>query len=1004
MDLKTILNLSPNKESIAIIKNYLESTISSADFEHAVLKLINIFSYLHEYENVVQYCEKNKDRFEKNQNYNDLLKSLYDSYIKLSLYSKAINCLNERKRYCTLDLEHIINYDEIFLNKSLNKPYKDLLTQAINKNPPEKFNKEYYLLLIDLYIEEKDYISAKAYLKTFYNLYTDRLVRQELEILYQTNDDSLKEVSKYYYDNNISRLDSLIYLIRDYANNNKLSMAATLDSENTDLVSNCSDLYIKKSYYEICTDFYKKMNSKPSVEYNQRQLDDVIKDITKLEKEKLKNKKIHLENIKSSKVVVKDIFTTTPKETNKLTKILKPNFDKYYQTLNDLFLFDTQLNIKVSIIQYLRTLFIYINKSINIKYLELYTNTDNKVYMYKVERLYDKNIILSNLDNTLAKKCFDEKTDLVYTNDEIDNFNSLYTNEKYSDVNILASFYLENIGSLIVNLQSHEDIIFFRLLSSFLVVKLSHLYKSQRLVENIRFYENIIKSDILNTSIIYNDKYVINQKLADLFNISPVGYIQEIYNNMKSIDIDNHKKHINLVLNNINSVYDLEFEYNNRKILQRSISLYDNDILKVISTYFDKTSDNNKIDRLYEMATIDNLTKFYNEYKLISDFDSFINNKFSLLLISLKLKNESFYNENDIQGYFIEFSEYLRQYFSDAQFYKIGYKKFIIKININDIRSVTSLIEDFMLDVNNYQIKSIKYEKFIPYLGVIRYPAVTENKNYSKILQYLHIALNNSYTTKNRFCIFQKKDYDNEIFEQTIIKHINEALDHDIFSLSFIQIVDIESKKVIQYESEMQIKSYDLDYKYLVSLAKRRDKIYSLEKSHIAKVIQFLHTMKSKTNRLVKVTIPISYESFIEKDFVSYVFKLLKKYDIEARFIKFKLDFQTYKLNEISLKINELNQSNILLSTTNYNLFLEFSFESFYYKYKQNLNVKKSSYIKLLQNYTTEYHSNLILYNVSNNDDLKTLKKLSIKYITGNIYRSILPDEIIDKVLNSKNE
>lgn len=995
MNIADILKLDKKESSIALIKSFLSNCPEGYDQKEALFHLINILHDLKKYEELVNELTKNIHIFLNDEKYQTILKFLFNSYIELQNYDRAYEIIEERKK---VDNNENTLYDEIIFNIKINKPYKDLISFAILNTKNLDYISFYYKELINIYINENNFNKAKIILDEYYSISSDKLPFEELFLIEKLGNSNLRETSEKYYNNKITKLVGGIFLLKYYIKINNYQKSSTIESDIENLVNNSNELKLKKIFYEDCLSLYEKMKNKMSITHYGELLDKVNKEILKLDKQ-------------NSKKVISINKTNTPiyksNESNKNKEIIeiedeeiidnKNDFKETLDYINKFMIFDSEMSSKLKFRDYLRTLFIYVESLVKLNYIFIYNTPKKMVYYYKKERLYDKPVIENYFENTFCEKALLHRKNTINYIDEKNNLVNPYSKEKDLLLTKVYTFYLGDNGLISINVDNDDkNRYFYQILSSFILTKLQAINKFDRLFSENRFLKNIIESNISPIMITYNSNYSCNELATKYFEIEKFGFYEIFSSNIHQKYYNIHKEKINKLLRQPNLSDSLLYRYKNKMILENMVSILDNDTIKVISLFIDKTNEIVNERDLQTTANTDLQTSFYNENYLKKTFNEYINTKFSLLMFKLNINNESFYNENDINKYYIEFSNFLKNYFLNAIFFRIQRNLFIVKIENNDIRKVTSLIDNFYLKIKNYQVYSIKFETFKPLCGIVRYPIVTENKNISKIIQYLFVSLSICKQNNLDYYLFQKEDYKQEIQEQEIIKYINTSIDNNIFELYIKQVTDINKNQVFNNETFFRIPNFNLDYKDLIMIAKKRNKLIDLEKLLINKTIKFTKEILLQTSKLIKFTIPISYETFINKDFSNYLFKTLKDYGINPKYIRLKLEFNVYKDNFINLKINELLQNNISLDTINLKLFFKYSFENLYYKYENG--IKENNYIKFLNEYVKNYNSNLIISNVNNKEALENIKKLGVTFVSGKIYKEISKNELFNKI------
>ena len=285
-------------------------------------------------------------------------------------------------------------------------------------------------------------------------------------------------------------------------------------------------------------------------------------------------------------------------------------------------------------------------------------------------------------------------------------------------------------------------------------------------------------------------------------------------------------------------------------------------------------------------------------------------------------------------------------------------------------------------------------------MGILRYPVVTVEKQKDKLLRYLDIALEKAKREReDKYEFFVFRDYEDELFEQQVIDHLNVAIENQNLGLIFNQITDIKKNRVWQYESELVMFNLAIDSKYLLTIAKKRNRLADLERFHIKKVCEFLVELEKETERLIKLTIPVSRETFLDPTFNPYILGLFKKYGIPYEFIRLKCDMDL-RANHYQAQIQELIDHGISLDTTSLEMALSYPFNALHVDLKKE-NLKYNSYLHKMKELLEGFQMALVVRGVKTKDQKEALELLGVSYIEGNIYKQLPAPTLIKKIKES---
>jgi len=350
--------------------------------------------------------------------------------------------------------------------------------------------------------------------------------------------------------------------------------------------------------------------------------------------------------------------------------------------------------------------------------------------------------------------------------------------------------------------------------------------------------------------------------------------------------------------------------------------------------------------------------------------------------------------------FFKEFAQFTKKCFSDGKTYRFDFNQLFVIIPYNDIRSVTKTVKDYLKTLEAYESKVLKYEKFNVNMGILRYPVVTIEKQKEKLYRYLDIALEKAKRErKEKYEFFVYRDYEDELFEQQVIDHLNVAIENKNLGLIFNQITDIKKNRVWQYESELVMFNLAIDSKYLHAIAKKRNRLVDLERFHIKQVCEFLVELEKQTERLIKLTIPISRDTFLDPTFNPYILGLFKKYGVPYEFLRLKCDMDL-RASHYATQIQELIDHGISLDTTSLDMALSYPFNALHVDLKKE-NIKWNSYLHKMKELLEGFNMALVIRGVKTKDQKEALERLGVVYMEGPIYKQLPAPTLIQKIKES---
>lgn len=172
-----------------------------------------------------------------------------------------------------------------------------------------------------------------------------------------------------------------------------------------------------------------------------------------------------------------------------------------------------------------------------------------------------------------------------------------------------------------------------------------------------------------------------------------------------------------------------------------------------------------------------------------------------------------------------------------------------------------------------------------------------------------------------------------------------------------------------------------------------------LERYHLTRVFEFLATLEKETERLIKVTIPISKETFLDPTFNPFVLGLFKSYGIPYEFIRLKFDMEL-RPNHYAPQIMELIDHSIALDTTSLEMALNYPFHALHLDLRKD-SEKWRQFILKVKELLTSYQMACVIRGVKSKDQKEILESMGIQYIEGSIYKEISEATLTQKIKES---
>ncbi len=998
MNTLDILSLEKTEASLSIIKSYLQTQLTKTDYELVFLKMLEVELFLGLSKNVITEGEDFLTNFadENSKHYSKLLKYLFDAALIEKDYDRLTYYLDERKKYGPILDDYLIILDEIKLAKILNEPYVYLLIKVTNSQAPNHVKIEVYEELLHHYLQKEKFLEAYEVFNDMQNVTNEKYYKEELDILYGLGQTAkVLELAESYKDIPEAVIPAVLTLLKVYFEQENYHQMTIIDSEYEPFFEDAS-IEDRIEFYEICVNLYKKLGIRQSEKY----YNDNLKRVKKLETKVKKT-----ETVKEEKKVKAEVTEVVPRKKEATLSSIEEK--RQISNFFDIFIFSENINEKLVLRDYLRTLFIFIDNYITASNYVIYLN-DQRFYHYKKERLYEKRLIEEAINPTIIRNVIEKGHEYFSNPLDFDKNVDIITQLPYSnEVKYVYAIPLEKEGAFLVyfdEVVNDPEIYydFIKLLGALIYSKISRENKIKGFRKENFFLSKIINSDLAPLRIVTESRTTYNSSGQKLLKEDESTYIDHFISKLKSDYIRNYRELIRKMLSSPNQVEEVKYQYQNLYIKEKLVSILDEDEIKVVSVFDDVTKTVIELETSEQKAITDRETNLYNLSHLKSKMNDLTNAKTTFISIELNLDNRHIYGPDNTSLYFKEFAKITDDFFVDGVTYRIDFNELMVTLPYNDIRAVNNILKNYINHLEKYQVTSIPYEQFQVKMGVLRYPVVTNQTNVDMLLKFIDIAKEKSKLRKDTpYHQFTYSDYEEEAFEQTILNYLNDSLEKKNLTLSFVQIIDIKKTVVWQYESEINIPNMKLDNRYIITLAKKRNRIIDLDRHHILKVLNFLVKLSQETKVLIKITIPISEETFVDPTFNAFLIGAIKDRKIPFSFIRLKIDLNNIKTHHHAHKIHELLNTGISLDTTALAMALTYPFNALYIDFNDS-DIKWQTYYGNLSKMLEEFHIALIATNINSKDQIDTLNRLGIKLACGKLYPNISSEKLFNQILEMR--
>lgn len=984
--IEQMLKLNPSNELIKEISEVLENAILTMDQYHKlVIKLLESNYDLKNYNEVITIGSNyyNSNKFNENFDNDNIFKLIIESANHLKKYNISYEYINIRKEHLPIMKQYLALVDLIYFKKATNQSYISDINNLLEDSIPDNIKKDLLNELLSVYLStgnENKVIPLIDELKKCdpHKSYIPNYLKALFNLKFY---DDAKNVALENIDNPNYKKDSVITLLKVYLENKNYHKATILDADYKNNFEGW-DLESQLIVYNLLIELYKELNNKYSTNIYQRLKDKTVRKLKQINKEDL--------------VLIED---EKPEVT--AVKITKTKL-KYISVILELIVKSHQVSNNIKIRDILRDFFIQVETYFEALDYIVFTEKDRILYNYKKNRLYDKPLLKTTYEKTIINEVLKSGNDYFGSYNDFKQFENILTNSPYTnEISYIYAFPILDLGVFIVHLNerindpgTYYDL--FKGINNIIYTILVDHNKVSNLKNSNHFLRKVFDSEIIALKIIEDKIQTSNNKAQKILNVNSIVPVELFLNNLNIIEANHYLETIKELSLKPNTTKEIFYSVGDKQIKETFISILDQDVLKIVSVINDLTLELKEKDALIKNAIMDYETHLLNINALNEDLIKYLNSKGSLILISFNETILPIYGYDVTLQFFKEFGQITKKIFNKGTLYRFSTYELFLYLPINDIRAVKNELNNYFKEINLYESKIIPYEKFSPKMAVIRYPVVTEEKNPAKLFRYLELTLDSLKRMKNNYYLFFEYDiYEKELYEQQVIDLLNTAIKNKNLSLSFNQIID-KNYYVWKYESFLSIDNLDIPTQYLYRIAKKRNRLYELEKYHIEAVLKFLNTLRDETNQLIKVTIPIDKETINNSDFNSFIHETLHTYKIPKDFISFYIHDLNKVNSELLLKLNDLYKNNIAIETSNIDLVLKYPFNTLYLDY--DASNKWLNYLKIIQPLLDQENIDLVIGNVKTSNERDKLINLNINLVKGESYESINSEKLLLKI------
>lgn len=989
MRLKDVLALPKDVNSLQLLQTFLNQPLDYADHMAAFLHYIDILHDVKSYDLLLSESEQLIQRY-KHQSYDDaidrVLEVIIHVYLELNQPKDAKMYLDMREDKLPVLSKHRVYLQLLTYKKMMQAPVLEWLESIIYEDLPKETFIRLAEALLDAYIQAHMFDEALVVFELTDQVFPEAFIIKKCEVYeglkqFQNIIDLIKPIV-----DKSPKPEYLFYLMKAYINTNQNQRAINLEVEYESVFEQTSHDF-KFKFYTFMMDFYKRIDNSISVKLYQAHLNRL----------QAKSKKQPLTKPESKPTLEsKQVQVTLTKEVKKASL---ESIEKLHTW------FEKQLFSQEALQQRdnYRTQFILLNQLIPFDTLVMYEKHRHMLYFFKKERLYDKRLKKQELESSLLQFGIEKGLDGFIDPNVFANYKDVVTQQPYAEEKqlyvyqtdqVLIMYYFKQPASVYAE---HDDLL--RIISLSLFKRYQFEETMQQQVIQSELFNKFLEHPQVVARVYYQGICTYSKAAKRWMHTEDDEPIEPFIKRMNEKDRVSYKDAFRALYNYEEPSKVFDYQFDQRHIQEfASVHVFQEQPL-ILSIFKDSTPHEKAIEEVKAASQVDLITGLHNLQALYDMLPSMLSNKVSILKIELNKNVSYLYGQKSYLNYFKEFGFLTKKLIPDSDVFVYDANHLIVTMPYNDIRAVQSIIKKYMDACHEWDSKTIPQEPFLPYIGIIRYPVVTNEKNIETLLHYLDIALHQGHANNDQMYFFKYQDYEQDVFEQNILNQIHEAINHETIQIGFNQIIDQQANKVWMYESFAYIPTLDVHSKDIQLIAKKRKRTYSLDMSHLKQVMKMLSDMYQKTGKYIKILVPMDKETLTNHAFIFEVAHLFKTFQIPPKIIDINL-VGDLKANVHLQVMSDLKAMGIGIHTSSLKVALYYDVDALHFDIKHP-DAKMTTYLTQIKSWTHLQNIAFVLRDIKSKDIKQLLHKHDLMLIEGPIYKQLTKDALFSKILSN---
>lgn len=413
-----------------------------------------------------------------------------------------------------------------------------------------------------------------------------------------------------------------------------------------------------------------------------------------------------------------------------------------------------------------------------------------------------------------------------------------------------------------------------------------------------------------------------------------------------------------------------------------------------------------------KLAYQDYLTKLPNRYSFISSFNEMLKEHKRLAIVMLDLDN--FKEYNDMKGHLfgdeilVLLSKRINEISDEKTIVsRFGGDEFLLAIGFeyrDELMTSMERVEGIFIEPFEIRNEIVNLRASV---GVSLYP--DDGEELGELISYSDLAMYEVKKSEKAVISFYKENMKTEKKRHVHIKRcLNDAIEHDGFTLLYQPILDVVNNRVKSYEALLRFRTLSIYPDEFIPIAESTGLIIPIGRWVIESAVKQIAQWKSENHSCTDISINFSAKQFYDDEIIEFIEQKLKQYDIPSNCLTIEItetlllekDIDETRTFLVALKALgiELALDDFGTGFTSVMFFNKFPFDlikldkSFTYRFTLKANI--GSFEKWLTLFN-EYGYSIVAEGVETESQFMILKELGVDFVQGYLFSRPIAPELI---------